>query len=40
VYVAAERAVPAYTHATVTGGTTVVTAVDISELRAAILAVW
>jgi hypothetical protein len=40
IYVAAGQALPTYSHATVTARTTVITAVDVSELRAAILAVW
>jgi len=39
VYVAAARTVPSYTHV-ITAGSTVITAVDIAELRAAILAIW
>jgi len=40
VYAAAGRSVPTYTHATVTSSTTLITAVDIAELRTAILALW
>jgi hypothetical protein len=40
VYVAASRPVPTYTHATVIGGVTAITAADIVELRAAVLAIW
>jgi hypothetical protein len=39
-YTAASRTPPTYTHAAVTGGITVITSVDIAELRAALLAIW
>jgi hypothetical protein len=39
VYVAAGRTLPTYTHTTVTAGA-LIAAVDVAELRAAILVVW
>ena len=40
VSAAAEQTLAAYTRATITGGVTVITAVDVTELRAAILPTW
>ena len=40
VYTAASRTQPTYTHTTITAGTTSITATDIAELRAAVLAIW
>lgn len=40
VYAAAGRAAPTYTHASLIGAATAIAAVDVEELRAAILVVW
>jgi hypothetical protein len=40
VYAAAGSPAPTYTHTAVTASTTVITAVDIAELRTAVLAIW
>jgi hypothetical protein len=40
VYAAAGHTAPTYAHPTLTAGATVITAADIAELRAAILAIW
>jgi hypothetical protein len=40
VYLAAGRAAPPYTRTTISVGQTVIAAVDITELRAVVLAIW
>lgn len=40
VYVAASRTPPTYTDPTITGGTTTITAAQITQLRHAVLAIW